>query len=172
MSRKRRTDLPSRGEVKEKVEKSKQDMQEKAEELDIIASDTEVTRETFDNLDFEGTADGTEIIQEAIQEAEDVTVDIFDEEDENLEQIQTDTEEYEDQLQGRSDTSQSDLGKVTDAAERIATEETKDELGKAKEEIHEEIEFIDSHQESAREARQENEQIQKQHQNRVHTEGR
>ena len=172
MRRKRRTDLPTRTEVTEKVEKSKQDMQEKADELEIIADDTEITRETLENLDFEGTADGTEIIQEAIQEAEDVTVDIFDEEDENLEQIQSDTEEYEDQLQERSDTSQSDLGKVTDAAEKVNTEETKDELEKARQEIHEDIEFIDSHQESAREAREENDQIQKQHRNRVHTEGR
>ncbi|KPL24860.1 MAG: hypothetical protein AMJ75_02575 [Phycisphaerae bacterium SM1_79] len=173
MSRRRKTDTPTRGEVTEKVEKNKEEMEEGVEQLDITATDTETVRETLENLDFEGTAEGTDAIEEAVEQAEDVTIDIFNGEDEELSEfIDSEVKEHEQELQERSDASESDFEKVSDAADRIATDQTKDELEHAKTEIRDDMEFIDEQQQASREAREENEQLQQQHRNRVHGGGR
>jgi hypothetical protein len=168
MPRKRKTDTPTRSEVTEKVEKNKDDMEEKVEDLDTIATDTETVRETLEALDFEGTADAADEVEDAFEEAEDVTIEKFDEEDEVLEEVQDKTEDHENELQERSDSSQMDLGKISDASGRIETDDTVNELINAKEGVLKDIDFIDEHQKVAEEARDESERLQQEHQNRVH----
>ena len=80
----RKNDAPTRIEVTETVERHNEDMSDKADELNVIATDTEVVRETLENLDFNGTAEGSDAVEQAIDQAEEVTVDIFDVEDESL----------------------------------------------------------------------------------------
>lgn len=173
MSRRRKSDTPTRSEVTEKVEKNKEEMEEGVEKLDITATDTEAVRETLDNLDFEGTAEGTDAIEEAIEESENVTIDIFNGEDEELDEfINSEVKEHEQELQERTDSSESDFEKVSDAVDQIATDQTKDELERAKTEVRDDIEFIDTEQQASRETREENELLQQQHRNRVHGGGR
>lgn len=160
-------DTPSRSEITEKVETGKTDMSEKIEELDIIATDKETVTETLEGLDLEGTAEGTDDIESAIEQAEDVTVEVFDQEDENLEQIQSDTEEYEGELEERSDASESDRETITDAASRIETTDTANELDKAREAVSSDIEFLNEQDQTAKEAREENERLQQEHRSRV-----
>jgi len=163
----RKSDTPTRSEVTETVEKHQGDMSEKVEELDVIATDTETVRETLESLDFDGTVEGTDDVEGFIEQAEDVTVDIFEREDESLEQIQTDGEEYEGELQGRSDSSESDLDKISAAAARIETSDTVDELAHAKAAVTSDIGFLNEQNESAQEAREENERLQQEHRGRV-----
>ncbi len=163
----RRSDTPTRSEVTEKVEAQKTDMSEKVEELDTIATDTETVRETLDSLDGQGTSEGTDEVHGAIEQAENVTVEIFDRQDENLEAIQSDTEEYEGELQERTDASESDLEKISNAAGTIETHETVHELDEAKAAVSNDIEFLNEQDEAAREARQENERLQQEHRSRV-----
>ena len=54
----RKSDAPTRSEVTDTVEKHKDDMSEKIEELDLIATDSETVRETLESLEFDGTAEG------------------------------------------------------------------------------------------------------------------
>ena len=168
MPQKRKTDTPTRSEVTERVEKNNDEMEEKVEELDTIATDTETVRETLDALDFEGTAEAIDEVEGAIEQAEDVTIEKCDEEDEVLEEVQDETEDHENELQERSDSSQMDLGKISDASGRIETDDTVNELINAKEGVLKDIDFIDEHQQIAKEARDESERLQKEHQNRVH----
>ena len=163
----KRSDAPTRSEVTETVEKHQEDMSEKVEELDIIATDTETVRDTLEALDFEGTADGADEVEGAIEQAEDVTVEIFDREDESLEEIQSDTEEYEGELQERTDSSESDLDKISDAAGRIETQETVGSLKDAEAAASSDIEFLNEQDEAARQAREENERLQQEHRSRV-----
>ena len=163
----RKSDTPTRGEVSEKVETNKDKMDENLESLDVIASDSETVRDTLDSLDFNGTAEGTSDVTGAIEKAGDVTVEKFNEEDEELEEIQSESEEYENELHERNESSEHDSGKVCDAIGQIATEETKGELEQAREGIQDEIEFLSEQNETAREARAENEQLQQQHRSRV-----
>ena len=173
MSKRRKTDTPTRGEVTEKVKENTEKMEEGVEKLDTVASDTETTRETLESLDFSGTAEGTDFIEEAIEKAEDLTVDIFDGQDEELDEfIDSEVKEHEQELQERTDSSESDFEKVSDAVDQIATDQTKDELERANTEIRDDIEFIDEQQQASQESREENETLQQQHRNRVHGGGR
>ena len=166
------SDTPTRGEVTDSVQKCGDDMTEKGGEMDITTSDVEVTRETMESLDFGGTVEGADEVESSIQEAEDVTVDIFEEQDAELEDIQSDTEEDEQGLRERSDTSESDLGKVSDASGRIETQETVNELVKTKEGLLRDIEFLDENADQDRDSREESERIQQELENRVRGGGR
>lgn len=169
MARKRRSNSPRRSEVTEKVEHQQDSMDQKNEELDTIATDTETVRDTLEALEFDGTAEGSDDVEEAIEKSEDVTVEIFEHEDENLEEIQSDTEEYEGELHERSDSSESDLDKISDAAAKIETRDTVDELAHAKEAVSSDIEFISEQERLAKDARDESEHLQQEHRGRVHS---
>jgi hypothetical protein len=163
------TDKPTRGEVSETVNKHGEDLEKKTEELDVIASDTEVVRDTLASLEpGSGTQEGVDEVVQSINDAEDVTVEIFEEEDENLEQQQAESEEYQTDLEGREEASESDRNKITDASSRVETQATVDELANAEAAVSEDIDFLDEEIDKADEAREESEKLQSQHQNRVH----
>ncbi|MFC1676608.1 hypothetical protein ACFL3G_06050 [Planctomycetota bacterium] len=159
--------VPTRSEVTDTVQKHEDDMTEKVEDIDIVATDAETVDETLENLDFEGTAEGTEAIESAMEEAEDVTVEIFEEEDENLEEMQSDAEDYQDELQERTDSSEEDLGEIVDASGQIETQETIDKLVEAKSAVLEDIDFLNEEIEHAEEAIEETENQQQEHRSRV-----
>jgi len=163
------TDKPTRGEVSDTVNKHGENLEKKTEELDVIASDTEVVRDTLASLEpGSGTMEGVDEVVQSINDAEDVTVEIFEEEDENLEQEQAESEEYQTDLEGREDASESDRNKITDASSRVETKATVDELANAEVAVSEDIDFLNEEIDKTEEAREESEKLQSQHRNRVH----
>ena len=167
----KKTDAPTRNEVTERVENNKDEMEDRVEQLDEIATDAETVRETLEALDFEGTADAADEVEGAIEQAEEVTVEAFENTDENLEQVQNENKDHESELQERSDSGQMDLGKISDASGRIETKDTVNELLNAKEGVLKDIDFIDEHEQSAREARDESERLQQEHRSRIQGQG-
>ena len=163
----KRSDAPRRGEVSEKVEKHQSDMNEKAEEIDTVVEDVETVRQTLDSLDLGGTADGSEQIEQSIEAAEDATVDVFEREDEQLEQVQGENEDHGQELTERHGAVESDLGKISDAGGRISTQETNSELNQAKEAATRDVEFLQDHERRAQEAGQESDRVQQEHRSRV-----
>ncbi len=159
--------VPTRSEITDTVQKHEDDMTEKVEDIDIVATDAETVDETLENLDFEGTAEGTEAIESAMEEAEDVTVEIFEEEDENLEEMQTDAKDYQDGLQERTDSSEKNLGEIVNASGQIETQETIDKLVEAKSAVLEDIDFLNEEIEHAEEAVEKSENQQQEHRRRV-----
>ena len=168
----RRADIPTRSEVTEKIEKHQEDMTEKLDQLDTVAADTETVRETLENLDFEGTAEGMDEVEQAMEQTENVTIEVFEQRDEDLEETQEQTQEHENELQDRVDTSESDMDKIADAAARTETRETIDELAKAKASVSNDIEFLNEQDEVSRRAREENERFQQAQRDRVYRQGR
>ena len=168
----KRKDVPTRQEVSKKIEKNRKDMGLKEINLDWIASDVETVRQTLEKLDFGGTAEGFDQVETSIKGAENVTADVFDREDEDLEQIQKDNQEYEGEIQDRRKSSESDLGKISDSSARIETKETINELIQAKEVALRDIDFLAEQIERARGAREKSDSIQKRVQARVHSEKR
>jgi len=163
------TDKPTRGEVSDTVGKHGEDMEKKTEELDVIASDTEVVRDTLASLEpGSGTMEGVDEVVNSINDAEDVTVEIFEEEDEHLEQEQAESEEYQTDLEGREEASESDRNKINDAGSRVETKATVDELANAEAAVSEDIDFFNEEIDKADEAREESEKLQQQHRGRVH----
>lgn len=92
---KKRRDVYTRHEIKERGDGYEKDMEKKEHDLDTLASDVETVRGTQDILDLRGTLEGAEEVEGALESAEDVTEQKFDEEDEKLERIQQENEEFE-----------------------------------------------------------------------------
>ena len=167
----RRSDVPTRGEVTEKVEKHGTDMREKMDEIEETVEDVETVRQTLEELDLGGTSEGSDAVEQAVEGAEDVSVEEFDEESGELEEIQRETEEHEDELDERSDTASSDLGKISDASGRIESDATNGKLVEAKESAIREIEFLSEQAQRARDAREESRRAHEERQGRVQSRG-
>jgi len=165
----KKTDTPTRNEVTERVEKNKEEMEERVEQLDTIATDSETVRETLDALDFEGTADASDEVEGAIEQAEEVTIEAFENTDENLEEAQSETEDHESELQDRSDSAQMDLGKISDASGQIETQETISDLADVKTANLGEMDFLKDNNQKGVDAREENEQAQQELQNLINS---
>ena len=142
----------TRSEISETVKRHEHDMQEKADQMEILAKDTEVVRETLAKLDFDGTSEGTEAVQGAIEEAEDVTVNNFEQEDGRLEDVQAEAQDNQTELQDRADSSELDLGRMSDASGRIETQETLSKLADAKNAVLEDRDFLGREIEEAEQA--------------------
>jgi hypothetical protein len=163
----RKNDTPTRGEVSEKVETSKEKMQEGIESLEVIAEDTETIRGTLENIEG-GTAEGTDSVLSAITEAEDISVTKFGEEDSVLEEAQDQAEQYEtEEIQESRDSVRSDVEKISDAAGKIETQEAATELKKANDAADDDINFLTEQAEISKAAREENEALQQQARSRV-----
>ena len=167
------TDRPTRGQVGDTVEKHGEDLEKKTEELDVIATDTETVRDTLDALEpGSGTMEGVDDVVRSITDAEDVTVEIFQEEDENLEQRQAESQDYQVELEVREEASESDRDRIADAGSRIDTQATVDEIAKAEAAASEDIDFLNEEINKSNEAREQSEALQSQHRDRVHGERR
>jgi hypothetical protein len=165
----KRRDLPSKHEVTERIEKNKKDMEEKEVDLEKVASDVETVRQTIEKLDFGGTAEGADQLEKSIESAEDVTTEVFEKEDQNLERIQSNSQEFEGEITDHRDTSESDLGKISDSSARIETRETTNELVRAKEAVLRDIDFLADRINRAADARKKSDTIQEKLKSRVHT---
>ena len=163
-----KSDTPTRSEVTGKIEESKNEMSEGVENLDVIAKDSETVADTLDSLDSLGTTEGAEAAIGAIETASEVTGDIFDKTDEELnEYVDSEVKEHERELDERVDSSESDSEKVSDAIGQITTQETKGELEQAHSEIDDDIEFLTEQEQAARESREETEKTQQEHRSRI-----
>ena len=161
----RNRDVPSRGEVSERIDKSRDDMREQEERLETTADDIETIRQTLEELDLGGTAEGSNEVEASIECADDVTV--FDDHSEKLDDVQSESEEHESELQERADVSESDLGRISDASARIETDGAVSELVKAKEGALKDVEFLTDEGNRTREACDESKRIQDEMENRV-----
>lgn len=169
---KRHKDAPSRHELTEHGEGLEKEMEKQEVLLDRIVSDVETVRQTLENLDFSGTSEGTDEIERSIEGAENVTVQEFDREDESLEEIQADNEEFERGLQDRHGASESDLGKISDSKTSIETKETIDKLTEAREAAERDIDFLTEQIERARSAMENSDAVQEKLKSRVNTDER
>lgn len=137
-----RTDSPTRGDVARTVEGHKQDMREKSREAEVVVNDLDVVRHTMDQLERGGTQEGSDEIERAIGEAKDVTVREYETKDQQLDSVQQKAEGDERQLTVRSDASESDKKKVSDASRTVDTKGTFRELDKAAEVVQRDVDFL------------------------------
>ncbi|HBG25749.1 MAG: hypothetical protein A2Y10_20270 [Planctomycetes bacterium GWF2_41_51] len=166
----RRKNLSTRGEIQDNIAKQHDEMDESLDDLGIKAEDTETVRETLDSLDMEGfTAEGSVEVEDSIEKAEDVTVELFDREDGNLEQIIEKAEDYTEKLGENQESVQKDLSKVSDASAEIETKETVNELAHTKASAIEDMEFLEQRENEAKEDQDQTEQARKELQQRINS---
>ncbi len=164
----RRGDTRSRSDINENVDRSSENMREKGDDMDIIATDVETVRDTLENLESGGTTEGADAVEVGIRGAEDVTEEEFDDADRQLEDLHTENEAHEQELDERSESVDSDLQRISDASATIETQHTVNELVKAKDAALQDISFISEQITRAKEAREESERVQSEYQQRVH----
>lgn len=166
----KRKGVSKRKEFVEIIEKDRKDMESKEGNLDKIASDVETVRDTHGRLgDYVGTSETYVEVERHIKSAEDVTTEVFDKEDYELEQVHDENQEFEEEVKDRRRSSESDLGKISDSSARIETREAVNELSKAKEAILHDIDFLSEQIDRANETRNESNAIQEKLQARVHS---
>jgi hypothetical protein len=153
-------DCVSRQEVIETIDTRQTEFDEQTDKLEKDADDVETTRETIDELELTGTSETSEAVERALDAAENISEEEFNEDGEQLDQTQDQTHEYEGDLRGRSDTTEADLGKVSDASGRLNSDRPNREWIEAKEELIRDKEFLDEQEQRARDAREESERIQ------------
>lgn len=163
-----RGDTKSQGDISETVDRSSSDMDEKLGVLDKTQQDVGTVRQTWANLEFGGTSEGMDSVEESINAAEDVTIEVFDSEDEKLESLQKDSEEYQGELHEHSESDQSDLEEIHDARGRVDTEETLGALEEAIRVAERDGEFLKEQIDRAKAARDESERMQQKYGSQVH----
>jgi hypothetical protein len=167
----RRSDIRRRPEVTEKIETNKKEMDTKETDLDTIASDFETASKTLENLEG-GTVEGFDETEKSIEDAKEVTVEVFEKKDDELEEIQSDTQEFEGEIKENRNSSESDLGKLTDASGKIETTETINKMVEAKEIVMRDMEFLAAEIDRAQDAREKSDEIQEKHRSRIQKGGR
>jgi len=155
----RRGDAPTQSEVTRRIEGHENDLREKGDEMEDTVSDVKTVRTTLESLDLSGTAEGSDAVEQAIEGAEDVSVDEFEQESTELEHIQGETEESETEFRERSETTSQDLGEISKASAEIHSEATDGKLVEAKEAALRDIEFLDEQNRRAREAKDESKRV-------------
>lgn len=164
----KKSDLPTHDEIEENVTEQGEKTDEKIQELEVLTEDAETVAETLDSLEG-STVEGKEDAESDVEAASDVTCEMHEEENSNLDSIQEETEEYENELDERHATAESDLGKISDASGRIETQETVDKLADAKTTVLEEMDFLNDNNEKASDIRNESEQAQAELENRINS---
>ena len=142
-------------------------MSEGKEQLNVTTEDMDTVCDTLDGLSGDGSSEGVELATSAIERAQDVTAEAFDSQSEELDVVCSEAEEYQQDLQERSDSTQADLGKVSDAGGRIQTDEAANELGRAEEAFMEDMEFLDEQIERSKTAADDTRQVKEQLQGHV-----
>lgn len=166
----KRKNLSTRGEIQDTISDNRDDMNDNLDDMEIKAIDTEIVRETMDDLDMDGfTVEGAEDVEETIEKAEDVTVELFDEQDENLENVVDRATDYSDELNDKQQSGQKDLGKVVDSSAKIETNETVDELAHTKASVMEDLDFLEQQETEAVDDQQQTEQARKELQQRINS---
>ena len=157
----------ARGAVSDTVEKNENDMREKEEIIGEVVEDIEIVRQTLEELKYGGTSEGADDVRQNILAAESSAVEVFETEDEGLEEIHKESGEFADELQEREETVEADRERVSEATGRVRTQEALDMLARAQEAAEQDIDFLDKHLERANQAYEESEQAQSEYHNRV-----
>ncbi len=152
----------SRNELNETQDKQAEDMRELHEHLEKKAEDLTTVRRLLEDLDLGGaTSEGAVELEGAVDRAERVTEEVFDQDDDALERVQSDAEEERSEVNERKDTSENNLGHITDATAPLDTQETIDQIREGKEAILADIDFLQELVQRAKDTIEESENTQK-----------
>lgn len=164
-------DIKSRDQINEAVDQSAAELDEKITDLDQAQQEVQTVRDTLSQLEFNGTSEGSDAVKESMTSAEGVTVEVFDNADQELEETQSENTEFEQDLRNHSESDQTDIEKLSEASSQIDTTETINELVQAKEAALRDIDFLMAQIERAKTARDKSEAAQQEYQNHVRRQG-
>ncbi len=152
---------PSRYDLTGKKDRQADNMRELHEKLGQTAKDLTTVRGLLAQLDLDGgTAEGADEIEQSVDRTENVTEEVFDRDDEVLEREHGDGESFQSELTERKETSEGNLGRITDATAPLETRETIDQIREGKEAALRDVDFLHDLVQRAMESLQESEDFQ------------
>lgn len=163
----KRSESVSRQEVTDTVDKRQSEFEEKTEDLGKDADDVETTWEAIREVDLEGTSEAAEAVEHALEDAERISEEQFEEDSEQLDRAQDESREHEQELQERSDGTEKDLGKIGELSSEIKRDRASREWIEAKEELVRDKEFLDEQEQRERDGREETERAKREYGDRV-----
>lgn len=154
-------DRSTRNELTDRKDQQTEDMRELRDKLEKKAEDLATVRRLLEELDLDGgTSDGAAEIEESVDRAERVTEEVFDQDDKALDQIHADAEGYQSELTERKETSESNLGRISDVTAPLETQETIDQIREGKEAALRDVDFLQDLLQRAMDALEESENVQ------------
>lgn len=156
-----------RSEVTETLAKNREGLNEKSDTCEKYVSDIKTIRGTLERLKFAGTDTGADAVEGHIQQAEQVTEDGFEQNDQELEEQQEQVQDHEEELEDHSEQSKEDLDEIAGVEGQLETSDAVQDLKAAKDACLEDIDFLIKGLEEARHDREKSEQVQKKHQDQV-----
>ena len=148
----RTTGLSRRGEIVEQVDATSDELRKKEGELEVTVGDIEIIRETIGELRLDGTAEGMDEVKRSVDAAENVTEEIFDREDDELEGLQEGNEEQAHEYQERADTSTVDASEIGRSQAEVQTRDAGAELESARQSALDDVDFLKGVVDRARES--------------------
>jgi len=149
----------SRSDVTGNKERLKQDMERKEGEMEVPVEDYEEVGHVADDIDCGFTSDGSDDVERALRETQDVTAEVVEQRGHDLEEVHGESEGFERELHDGSDRTASDRDRVTDTRRKVKTEETRQGVEQSLEAIQRELDFLKEHYEKVDEDRNESKRV-------------
>ncbi len=130
-------------------------MREKAEQLDTIATDKETIDETLESLQRIGTVEGLGEMEGHVEQAEDATVEAYEGESAELDEIHEESEEFEGEVDERAEATEGDRERIAEARDRVETGDAARELAEAEAAEAQDVEILHEFLNRAQEGREE-----------------
>jgi hypothetical protein len=147
--------------LSEQKDRQADNMRELHEKLEQKAKDLTTVRGLLAQLDLDGgTAEGANEIEQAVDRTENVTEEVFDQDDTELEREHSEGTSFQSELTERKETSEGNLGRITDATAPLETRETIDQIREGKEAALRDVDFLQDLVQRAMESLKESEDIQ------------
>ena len=134
---------PSRHELSEGVVRTDDELREKRLDLERESGDILVTRETLEELEGAGSAEGASEVQEAVGRAETSATDLFEQDSGALEELNGEGEDRETELEQDCEAVGRDLERIMQARGKISVCGNERELGQAGDHAEGEKEFLE-----------------------------
>jgi Xaa-Pro aminopeptidase len=139
----RDTQSPTRQEVSDRQEGYADEMEHLQDELDETADDIQVIRDLIEQIDpGGGTAEGMDDVDQSADRAEDVTERVFDDQDAELTDVSDENQDYGEEVDERTQVTETNLGKISDATAPLTTQEAVSEIRAAKEAMVQDVEIL------------------------------
>ena len=158
----------SRREFNEKIERQRQDLDDKGHENEEHVSDVEVESQTLDEVDLGNAAsEDAEAIEEAVETSRQISTGEFDEGSRDVETIQEETREFEDEIRDRAEALGQDLQTLHAKYSEVHSESAKAQMERASQLAEAGMQFMEELAEISKEAMTKSQDLLSEHRNRV-----
>ncbi len=157
----------SRSETERRFTENREAATAKEDEFEEAVQDSERVDETHESLDFGGTDEGADAVEQNLDGAQDAAGEAADERDTALEQIHSEGETHETELDERAESNESDQTKIAQTESESTLKETLEWVARSLDAIKEDLAYLKESHEKAADSRQESERRQSELRTRI-----